>query len=228
MTNVIDLQAMVNTALTNMHQDGSLEKMITAQLEKTVKSVLDDAIGSYSGFGKELKEAVKSTLGINIDRMELPTYNVLVTNIIKDRLDQIVHEEGVEKMKQRLDEMFTPVKPEVHLSELIEEWKKALNEDGDRNGESITVLWEDSTYGGGGWLYVDADEDRDKYRCDLQVGVNKEDKVFALKWEGKDLTKAKTDWGINEIAEQFFRIYAAGSKLIVDMDEVYTNFGYDD
>jgi len=228
--NVIDFQAMVNAAMVKMHQEGAIQKIVEEKMAKTVSSIVDDVLGSYSDFGRQVKEVVKQTLAIDVDKMELPTYNVLVRNVIKEKLDQLVHVQGIELLKARMDEIFKTVEPEMELSKIIENWKEALNDDHDRDGEEITVIWEPSNYSRcGGWLHVDEEGDKGKYQCDLQVGINKDGTIFSLKWKSKDLLKGiKTTWSIDSIGEQFFRMHAAGSKIIVDMDNVETGFGYDD
>jgi hypothetical protein len=226
----IDLQAMVNAAMVKMHEEGVIQKIVEEKIAKTVSNIVDDVLGSYSDFGKQVKEVVKQSLAIDVDKMELPTYNVLVRNVVRERLDQLVHVQGIELLKARMDEIFKTVESEMKLSEIVENWKEALNEDHERDGEHITVTWEPSTYSsGGGWLYIDEEEDKSNYQCDLRAGINKDGTIFALHWKSHDLLKeVKTTWAIDSIGEQFFRMHAAGSKIIVDMDEVEKYFGYDD
>lgn len=227
---VVDLQAMVNMAMVKMHEEGAIQKIVEEKMTKTVASIVDEVLGSYSDFGRQVKEVVKQSLAIDVDKMELPTYNVLVRNVVRERLDQLVHVQGIELLKARMDEIFKTVEPEMELSKIIESWKEALNDDHERDGEEITVIWEPSTYSsGGGWLYIDEDEDNEKYQCDLRAGINKDGTIYALHWKSHDLLKeVKTTWAIDSIGEQFFRMHAAGSKIIVDMDDVDTHFGYDD
>lgn len=226
----IDLQSMVNAAMVKMHEEGAIQKIVEEKMAKTVSNIVDDVLGSYSDFGKQVKEVVKQSLAIDVDKMELPTYNVLVRNVVRERLDQLVHVQGIELLKARMDEIFKTVEPEMKLSEIVENWKEALNEDLERDGEHITVTWEPSTYSsGGGWLYIDDEEDKSNYQCDLRAGINRDGTIYALHWKSHDLLKEiKTTWAIDSIGEQFFRMHAAGSKIIVDIDDVETYFGYDD
>lgn len=224
----MDLNVLVNSELLKMQESGKLEEIVQAQLQKTVKAMVEDVIGSYSDFGKDLKTVVKNTLAIDVDRLELPTYNVLVRNILMERLSGLMND-NADLLKARLDEVLGETKSEYKLSEIIHQWMEGLNEDHDKDGDSITFSVEKSY--GSLWIYIDEDEGTSKYNCAYQIAVDpKKQQIFAVKDDkGRNLSKeSRTDWGINGIAETFFRIYASGAILIVDEDEVETSFGYDD
>lgn len=120
----MDLNNMVNQALTNIHSEGLVEKIVRNKLEKTIESIIDDIFSSYGDFGKQLKEHVKQHFSINLGVLDLPSYNTLIAQVIKEKLDEITHIQGVEKLKEQMDRMLADVKPEYKLSELINSWKK--------------------------------------------------------------------------------------------------------
>lgn len=55
----MDMNAIINSKLSELNTEGYLEKIIKKQLEDTIKDVVEDSLRSWSDFGKGLKEAVK-------------------------------------------------------------------------------------------------------------------------------------------------------------------------
>ncbi|WP_025718997.1 hypothetical protein [Paenibacillus polymyxa] len=223
----MDLNNMVNQALTNIHSEGLVEKIVRNKLEKTIESIIDDIFSSYGDFGKQLKEHVKQHFSINLGVLDLPSYNTLIAQVIKEKLDEITHIQGVEKLKEQMDRMLVDVKPEYKLSELINGWKKSENEDDEYDDSDEFSLHIDKDYST--WIHLDPEPDKGKYQCKYGMLIRDDGTLFCLKIDDREIKSKDMMYGLHGIAEDLFKIYAHGSKLVIDEDEInlyYENSEY--
>lgn len=220
----MDLSKLVNEALENIHQEGLVATIVRKKLEKTIESVVDDVLGSYGDFGKSLKEQVKSLLGINLSKIDIPSYNTLVLQIVKEKLDQVTHTMGTEKIKAQMDELLADVKSEYKLSELITKWKEEANEDHDHDGKDFSLHIEKSYTST--WVHLDPEPRKTKHQCEYAALVKDDGTLFCIRVGDRELKTKTMLWGLNGPGEDLFKIYAHGSKLIIDEDEIDLEYSY--
>ncbi|WP_315793228.1 hypothetical protein [Paenibacillus sp. BIC5C1] len=231
----MNLNNLVNDAMETIQKDGFVEEVIKKQLETTIKKVVEDYFGSYGDFRKELENQVKEQLEIDMSKLGIGGYNLMVLNEVKSQLETALHIQGVQKIKENMEKMLVGVKSEYKLSELVEAMKKDENEDRDKDGEKIGFILEDNDYGYK-HIYLDPESDgteswrssRSKYNYKYQLHLDKEGHVYNSKIDSHELSKN------NEIMTSFydfdklmFQIFATGAKVVVDEDEVDTYYGDD-
>ncbi|PZT51988.1 hypothetical protein [Paenibacillus silvae] len=222
----MNLNNMVNDAMQSIKEEGIVEQIVRKKIEKTLESIVDDVFSSYSEFGKSLKEAVKENLNVDISRLDLPSYNTLVLQVVKEKLDVITHTQGVEKLKHQMDELLADVKPEYKLSELIEKWKESESEYEERDGEEFSLHIGDSSYSST-WVHLDPEPDTEKYQCRYAMLVRDDATVSCLKIDDKEINAKKIMYGLDGPGKDLFKIYAHGSKLLIDKDQVDLYYGND-
>ncbi|MCM3273683.1 hypothetical protein [Paenibacillus elgii] len=233
----MNLNKMVSDAMKSIESSDFVEKVVREKIQETLKRAIEDSLGTYSDFRKQLDQELKENLLINIKHLGLGGYNLMVLNEVKAQLNHIMHVNGVEKIKENMEKMLVAVKPEYKLSELIETMKKEENEDGDKIGEKIAFEIEESS-GGYHHIYFDPDENKDvglysysrstrsKYSYKYQLHLDKEGRVYDAKIDDHELDKNK------DIVRYFynldkvlFQIFATGAKIIVDeVDEYYPQY----
>ncbi|OME10426.1 hypothetical protein BSK47_30850, partial [Paenibacillus odorifer] len=84
----IDMNLIINEKLAELQSEGYVEKIIKKQLESTIKDIVEDSLRSWSDFGKGLKEAVKNQLQINLEQLDIPSYNHVILDAIKAELER--------------------------------------------------------------------------------------------------------------------------------------------
>lgn len=85
----MDLTIAVHAALEKLIASGKIEEHIEATLAKTIGSTINDALSSYSDFGKQLSSKVKEALLLRED-INLPAYNHAVLQIVKKQVETAV------------------------------------------------------------------------------------------------------------------------------------------
>lgn len=219
---MIDLNKIMNESLEKVEKNGFVNMTIENAIEKTIESVVSDVFSWGSPFYKNLDEYIKSNLNVNFGELDLTGYNMLVVTAVKEHLDKTLKNEGIEKLKKRMDDMLQKVKEEYTLSEIIEKFKndKFINfEDEDE----ITLRIEGSAPFC--YIYLDSCQGKDRYNCDYMISLN-ESIPFRVKIAGKDTLETKDILnnfiGFNDF---LFKIYAAGSKIV--LDEGKNEYDYD-
>src|SRR4051794_2951881 len=101
-----DFEAAVADATHELVKSGKLKEIVAAQVTKTVASIVQDAVSTYSNFGKQLSEAVKASLAIDPSRLGLQGYNQTVLAIVRNALDARVEEVARKKLQADLDKML--------------------------------------------------------------------------------------------------------------------------
>lgn len=223
----MDLNKLVNDSLAKIEQEGFVQKVVEKQLKNTVESIVDDLFRSYSDFGKNLKKEVESQLNINLKELKLSGYNVLVLNTVKEKLDEALHLQGVEKMQDALNEIFNNTKKEYKLSEIINEFKQdVLSDDSDYEGNEISFHIEKWSLGF--HITFDKDSGKGRYCCDYQISIDSDGKITRADIDGKKFDNKVIMGGLYGFDETLFKIYASGAKVIIDDNDVDIEYGYSD
>ncbi|PWW06301.1 hypothetical protein DFQ01_103203 [Paenibacillus cellulosilyticus] len=231
----MDLNKLVNNALAELTETGYVENVVKKALEKTVSSVVDDLIGGYrSEFKTSLETHVKENLNVDMNKLNLAGYNVLLLNAAQEILDDQIQTEGVERVKRELTKMFSPLeKKEWKLSEIIEKMKSEENEDHEKDGESISFHYDDS-FSLGIHVYFDPEGNESKYGCKYTFYISRDEKnknvgrLNTLNIGGKELTNKQILNGFYGFDKFLFQLYATGATIIADHDYVDEAYGYDD
>jgi hypothetical protein len=222
---MMDLNKMVNDSLAKIEAEGFVEKVVEKQLKSTIEIIIDDLFRSYSDFGKNLKKEIESQLNINLKELKLSGYNVLVLNTVKEKLDEALHLQGVEKMQDALNEIFNDTKKEYKLSEIINAFKQdVLSDDSAYEGNEISFHVEKWSYGV--HIAFDKDSDKGRYSCDYQIGIDSNGKMTRADIDGKKFDNKIIMGGLYGFDETLFKIYASGAKVIIDDNDVDIEYGY--
>ncbi len=221
---MIDLNKLVNQSLSKIEEQGFVEQVVEKKLKETVTSIINDLFHSYSDFGKNLKNQVSQQLNINLRELNLAGYNTMILNTVKEKLDEAIHIQGTEKIKEALDVLLSDVKQEYKLSELIEEMKAKANEYGDYNRKEISFHIDPDrdilTF-----IYFDEESGKDKYRCKYGIWVNKEGNIAGVEIKDRKFDNRVIMGGLRGFEETLFKIYTTGPKLIIDENYIKVEYG---
>lgn len=84
----MNIQEQVQSALNNIVESGTIEKIIAQKVEKAIEDILSDSLRSYSDFGKKLEEVVKQSLQIDLSKISTLGYQQIVVDIVKQKLQE--------------------------------------------------------------------------------------------------------------------------------------------
>lgn len=223
---MIDLNKLVNDALVKLEEEKFIEQVVQKRLEKTIEDIIDDTFRSWSDFGKNLKEHINNNLNIDLKNLKLQEYNTLVLKAVQEELDKNITVQGIDKIKESVNEMLNDVKPEYELSEIISKLKdENIKEEYEYDeDDQIDLIIEEASYG---YVHIYMQNQQDsgyssylsgnsKYSYDYQIDLDKEGKPYSVKFKGKEIDTKKICGGLYGLDRLLFKIYASGSKIILD------------
>jgi len=217
-----ELELAVVAAFNTMAESGVLQKIIEEKVAKTVSECVGNVLGSYSDFGKALNEHVKDALRVDFKDLGLVGYNEIVMKIIKAKLTDSINTVGVKRLEKELSDLLVDPPAEIKLSDLVDQFKSRL--DSDRRSSRITCIVDttDSTGLCPGYAHVFLDEESgtSKYSCNIRLDVTLAGKVYGLKIGGQDIKNTLFIGPHFGFERSLFQLYAAGTKIIVDHEEV--------
>ncbi|HDR8933005.1 hypothetical protein [Burkholderia vietnamiensis] len=223
-----ELEQAVSTSFANIVASGAIEKAIEAQLTKTITSIIDDQLRSYSDFGEKLKEHVKESLQVDFQGLGLPGYNDLILKIVRKKVAALTEQSIAESIEKQMADLLTPAPKEIKLSELVERF---INHHAERfscscdGPDRITLRVEESQYGSR-WISLDKAEGTREYDCEIRFGVSDQDgRMFGLRLDKREIEKTLFI-GFYGFEREIFQLHAAGSKLIIDGDSDSINTYY--
>jgi len=226
-----EMESAVVAAFTTMAESGALQKIIEEKVAKTVSDCVGNVLSSYSDFGKALSEHVKGALNVDFKELGLVGYNEIVLKIIKTKLTDSINTVGKQRIEKELSELLVDPPAEIKLSALVDQFKERLDRE-DRRSSRITCIVDTSDLTGlcPGYahVFIDKKSGTSKYSCQIQIDVTPTGEVYGLKIGGQDIKNTLFLGPHFGFERSLFQMYAAGTKIIVDDDEVNDYFGDDD
>lgn len=223
-----DLKSAVSTAFSNVVASGAIEQAIEKQLASTISSLIQSEMREYSDFGKAIKERVQQAVCVNLERMDLPSYNDLILQIIRRQVDGVMHSEAAKQIEANMAKLLERAPTSITLGKLVEDFIESHKED--RAGDSFTLIIERKY--GTTYVCLDVQSGKSEYQCDFRLGVSSDGEVYHLAFGGKEVSKSLFMGLFYGFERTLFQLYAAKTVLIVGADDhaenYSTEFPYDD
>ncbi|MEG1870974.1 MAG: hypothetical protein RR192_03130 [Peptostreptococcaceae bacterium] len=213
---MIDLNKIVNDSLIKMEEGNFVENVVKERLEKTITEIVDDVFREWSDFGKNLKSHIETNLNVDLDNLGIEGYNTLVLAAVKEQLDKSITVQGIDKIKESTERMLSDIKDSYTLSEIIETLKESSFIDQSEYDEDDKISLAITKSGIFTHIYMDIEEKNYEYRYDYKIDIDEEGKPYSIELKGNEIDKNKILGGLYGLDELLFKIYAHGSKIVLD------------
>lgn len=220
----LDFNDKIAETMTKLTEEKYVEQVIEKHMKNTIDGIIEDSLRSWSDFGKHLKEQVQAQLQINIEKLDLPSYNELIIQTIKSELDRSVHEMGVAKMQEQLQELLGTKQESIKFSDIINamvEDDLELDELEYDECKEITVHV-DSNSRVLSFIYFDPEPDKANYQCKYRLVLDKDGTINSFQIDDKEFNHRTIMGGLHGIEAMIFKAYTHGTKVI--MDDYETEF----
>jgi hypothetical protein len=114
-----EMTNLINQRMNHLTESGELEKMIDAQLQKTLARVLEDSLRSYSAFGKAIGEKLDESLAGAIDKVSFPEYNKFVGDACHQIISQHLQTEATAAIQEQIKDALQPVPKNMTANEFL-------------------------------------------------------------------------------------------------------------
>jgi hypothetical protein len=210
----IDLQAIVDKTMA----PENIAPVLEAAIAKAFKSAVDDATGYRSELQEKMKEQLKLALphGLGID--DVAKFQHVLNAQVTQAVGNLNAEAVRAAMAKVVDKVLPDIPARVKLSELMEMARDGFHKE---KHEAFFAELSHGHFGGDHWyLAFDSDENcRGEYSASFRLSVNKDGEVYSMKFDGVDLTPAKTPSVISKFESVLMCLYTGRTTLEKDMDE---------
>jgi|GEM_PF-1543851 len=220
-----ELTSFIMAEVQRQTSQDAMRALVEKKIGECVKDAVERAMASYGNVGKQIRDAVETSLSIG-DRVDVPAYGTMVLAVLRAKMDEVLGEHINNHLASEIADILKIAPKELKLSDLVE----AMIEDidaGERYGTHITLIAEASESVDGYWhVYLDEEEGRRKYDCAVQIAVDSNGKIYSLKCGGRDAKGTIIMGPLHGYQKMIFSAYACGSKFIVgEPDYISTGIG---
>jgi len=122
-----EINEIVNNHISSLQSEGILQKAIEEGVGKAVMKAIEEQFNSWGGITKQLETIFKEKLLIDASNLDLPTYNHVMGQAVKMRIEKHLTEEAGARMMASIEELLTPMPAEMKTHDFIEKiceyWK---------------------------------------------------------------------------------------------------------
>lgn len=216
----MDVQAQVNKRMDDYIKSEKFEEKMNSIVEKTVNDAVE-SLFSYGELRNTIREMFKEKLAIDVQRIDWPHVNQIVTDIVKQKTAAAFAEPLRTKLAAELDDMFAPAPAEITVQGIIDLLREELRDDGCGCAdpeESMAVdisacsygytlkIWEGERYGK---TYLSSDRRENSPK--VHIYVHKDDGHIGV-IHGLDVFKGFAT-GVYGFDAKIFMMYCAGTKI---------------
>ena len=221
----IDVEALLAASLTAE----KLAPVLDKHIGDAIKSAISDATGYSSPFRKKLAEQVAEALPHGLALDDAVKFQHCLNQSLRSALQGFNNDAVQTALDEVARDVLPDVKPVLKLSEFMTIARDGLHKE---EHEAFYAYWEPSEYSsGGGWLYLDSDEDVGsstysytrgaegrKYSASYRLAVNGDGCVYTLHLNGKDITPTSRPDIISRFDATLMGMYVGRTKLELDID----------
>jgi hypothetical protein len=195
------------------------------KVSKALTDALGEATGYRSPFAAKLKEQLTEALphGLGIDDV------AKFQHLLNAAVTSVVHGANQDAIQAAVSKIASEALPDVphriKMSELLSAAREGFHKE---SHEAFYAYFEPSDFGGGGHLYLDSSErpggagrDREgrKYNAEFRLSFNSDGEVYALKFDGKDMTANSRPSVISRFEGLLLSMYTGRTTIEIDMDD---------
>ncbi len=213
---MLDIQSYADKAIVKAEEEGVFEKAVEKAVHEAVEKEIKAAFDWSSDFRESLKESIKEKLHFDPTSMDFTLYNQMVAAAVNTKLNNFFNEELENSIKECMDNLIALPPKEVRLSEVVKAFiHNSLRTDEKDEHDHITLIVDRERSSSFCYIYIDEDEGKSKYNCDLQFSIYK-DELIRLPFGDKDVKDKLFAGPFYGVEKLLFQAYVCKSKFIID------------
>lgn len=219
----MNLENLMNECYEELKDSGRIKEIMKNTLDKTMLETIETLFGRWSPFSKELRDRLSKELRIDFEKMSLPEYNKVIVDQVKEIVDTHLVDQGMLKVKQELDSYLgAEGAREYKLSKIVEAVKQEVDE-GEYPGDEMTVLVDkDRTVLT--FVSLDSSPGKSEWECKYRLAISKDGKLNSASINGSGYGAYVKLGDMDKAERLLYKIYATGSTIIVDTDDIDTEY----
>lgn len=213
-----EIQKIVNDKVQSMVDDGSIQGAIEDGVSKAITKAISSQFESYGSITKQIEDAMKDGLAINVKDLPFESYNEQMLVAVKARIGALFQGTASDKFMTEMDKLLAPAPQEIPIKEFVETvagfWKTDEPWDAGDLDDYATVEIEETDYGSVSlqmWKQKVSSYGSRANIADLRLYISKEGAIRINHGHGYNPTC------FHEHEAFIFKLYAAGT-IITEID----------
>lgn len=215
----MDLNKLIRQSIKEIEESGKIQEIVRNNIEDTIKKIVVDVYGPDSKFSELLRDKIKEKLEINIDKIDISSYNEILKQEIVEITSSEVKKKAREGVNNTIRKIFNEDVPkEYRLSDLLEEMKESFEYIEIEDQESMALYISDiDKWSGICFIYIDPKEDEEKYLCRNKIVIDmKTNEITSFVWDKKYVERKDVIEGLYGMNKKLFNLMAKGTKIVFD------------
>lgn len=229
---MIEIAEVIARETKTMAQDGTIEGFIKDELKKTIAKGIEDALRSYSDFGKVIGEKINESVQTASRGVNLPQYNQFIQEVVVSQFEKILRREAVEHLSGLIGKIIEPVEKATTSSKILREIEDAIADEMRESGEEVIQIEEKGNPEGTARHVTIKGPYGDKLRVTFYNFHRDDEDLWHIGYINKDGTPITggvmraAAVHLDTLDSIFFKYYAMGTKI--DMDEEFYSINLTD
>lgn len=115
-----DLKQLIVEQLEKSLTEERIKPLVEESIDKLIQSLIASELSSYSNFGTAVKDIVKSQMHVNLNDLDLASYNAVIASAIKGHAQKVVSSAMTDEIIKGIDEIFGEPPAEITLNDLCQ------------------------------------------------------------------------------------------------------------
>lgn len=227
----MNLENSIKDTIAKKLEDGTVEKLISEQLEKGINKVLESLLGHYGDVNKVIEEKIKSVMVPYLEGYDYSEYIIKLDTVLVEILQNTAL--GNKKILENFKHLASYEKvEEIKISEIFEKWKDYVSKEIDTSNleidydDGVSYEYPEVT------LEVEYEEDRDWssfknakiiFECEKDEEMNVEiriSKFMDYDWTitSQSIQDISSLRHLNEFSIFLMNLAQSGTKIIIDVE----------
>ena len=114
-----EIQDIVNAQVKLMSESGEIQKQVEEGVKKAINSAIDRQFESYGNITKQLENAFKENLLIDNHRLDIPSLNAVMTEVVNKNINEFYKGQAADKLHALMKEKLEPLPNEMTVVEFV-------------------------------------------------------------------------------------------------------------
>ena len=232
-----ELNDIVVAQCDDLIKTGAVEEMIRKSLEKSVASSIEDALRSYSDFGKALSNHIQESLQVSLDQLNLDQYNQTILKMIEGFYAEELKENAKERLLTQLNKLFQPAPDSIGLQDIVTSYIEKIHHLDREDAEQIVLIIKHTEYG---FTHIGLNPKprsysgpiTDIHECEVQISIHNKELSWVDWSNGRRGSREFIPTPTNSFARRLYQMYCHGTKIEIpsldadDYDTYYPGADY--
>lgn len=115
-----EIQDIVNAQVKLMSESGEIQKQVEEGVKSAINKAIDRQFESYGNITKQLEDAFKENLLLDNHRLNIPSLNAVMTEVVNTNINEFYKGQAAEKLHALMKEKLAPLPNTMKLSEFVD------------------------------------------------------------------------------------------------------------